>query len=220
MTDVLTLTELTATFKPGNSALGHHWNLFDADENPVGRTKREYGGGVAKRGMWRMVTATGMDSGQDIKAQVLDGDGKAIAHVFSRNEKQDPRVEVSDGDRRPIGSVHNVDGEELRYDDATGQVIARVPLVVGAEAWQLEAADGTPLGVLSRVKAVRAKGPSLLDYATGLNTVTDNAQDFQRTMHLGFAFSNTYGVALAELPPPGTLRTLAVLTPVIAAYAY
>ena len=39
-------------------------------------------------------------------------------------------------------------------------------------------------------------------------------------MHLGFAFSSTYGVALPELPPPGPLRTLAVLSPVIAAYAY
>ncbi len=95
-----------------------------------------------------------------------------------------------------------------------------MPLVPDVEAWQLEAADGTPLGVLSRVKAVRAKGPSLLDYATGLNTVTDNAGDFQRTMHLGFAFSSTYGVSLAELPPAGPLRFLAVLTPVIAGYIY
>ena len=40
------------------------------------------------------------------------------------------------------------------------------------------------------------------------------------TRHLGFAGSETYGATLAALPESEPLRTLAVLTPVIAGYSY
>jgi hypothetical protein len=221
MADLLSTTELTAKFKAGQSPLGHHWELFDADEQPIGRTRREYGGGALKRGLWRTVTATGMDSGNDIRAEVLDAGGDVVAHLFSRNEKGDRRVEVSAPDGSPVGVADRDPETGFRFLDAGGTPVATVAIPDPKEApWQLLDAGGQPLGVLDRVKAQRVAGPSISDYVVGFNTFTDNARDFQNTMHLGFAFSNTYSVSLPELPAPGALRTLAVLSPVILGYAY
>jgi hypothetical protein len=116
--------------------------------------------------------------------------------------------------------VHRDRETGFRYE-ADGRVVATLPVAdAKVTPWELLDADGRRVGVVDRVKAERVAGPSLLDYAAGLNTVTDNGSDFQRTMHLGFAFSRTYSVTLAELPAVEPLRTLAVLTPVILGYAY
>jgi hypothetical protein len=219
MPDLLAQTALTADFKAGTTALGHHWELLDADGQTVGRTEREYGGSALKRGLWRAVTVTGMDADNDIRARVLDAGGTEIAHLLSRNAK-DLRVELTRPDGTPLAVVHRDRDQVFRYE-ADGRVVATLPVPdPKVTPWELLDADGRRLGVVDRVKAERVAGPSLLDYAIGLNTVTDNASDFQRTMHLGFAFSRTYSVTLAELPAAEPLRTLAVLTPVILGYAY
>jgi hypothetical protein len=220
MTGLLSQTALTARFKAGSTPLGHRWELFDADDQPVGCTKREYGGGALKRGLWRAVTVTGMDADNDIRARVIDADGKEVVHLFSRND-QDLRVELARPDGTALGVARRDPEAGFRFEDAGGAVVATVPIAdVKASPWELLDAEGGRLGLLDRVKAERVAGPSVLDYVVGLNTVTDNASDFQRTMHLGFAFSNTYSVTLAELPPDEPLRTFAVLAPVIAGYAY
>jgi hypothetical protein len=215
-------TALEAVFKPGKTALGHHWELRTPDGEVVGRTERRYGGGVVGRTLWRTVTVTGMDADNDIRADVLDGDGQVVARLFSRNERQDRRVEVSDAGGRPIGVVHRRPGEGFVLEDPAGTAVGRIPIPEGAEApWELVDADGRRLGLLGREAAQLARDASLLDFAVGINTITDNARDFQRTMHLGFAFSRSYAIALAQpLPADEPLRTLAVLTPVIAGYAY
>ena len=219
MPELLVQTSVTANFKAGSTPLGHHWELVDGDGEPIGRTDREYGGGALKRGLWRAVTVTGMDADNDIRATVLDAGGTAVAHLFSRNEK-DLRVEVSTPDDAPLAVVHRDRETGFSYE-AGGRVVATLPVPdPKATPWALLDADGRRIGRVDRVAAERVAGPSLLDYAVGLNTITDNASDFQRTMHLGFAFSKTYSIALAELPSSEPLRTLAVLTPVILGYAY
>jgi hypothetical protein len=225
MTDLLEHTALTARFKAGQSPLGHHWDLFDASEAPVGRTKREYSGGALKRGLWRSVTATGMDSGNDIRARVLDAAGDEVVHLWSRNvkrsEEREPSVEVTDPGGTPIGVAHHPKDVGVRLVDASGGLVATIPIAdIKASPWELLDASGQRLGVIDREPAKPVAGPSLLDYAVGINTITDNAADFAATMFRGFAFSNTYSVALAELPPAGPARTLCVLAPVLLGYLY
>jgi hypothetical protein len=225
MPDLLSHTALTARFKAGQSPLGHHWELFDADDAPAGRTRREYSGGVLKRGLWRTVTATGMDSGNDIRAKVLDPDGKEVVHLWSRNvnrgEDREPSVEVTDPDGQPIGVAHHPKDTGARLVDAGGALLATIPITdIKASPWELLDASGERIGVIDREAAKPVAGPSLLDYAVGINTITDNAADFAATMFRGFAFSNTYSVTLAELPPAGPLRTMSVLAPVLLGYLY
>lgn len=223
--DLLQRTELTARFKAGQSALGHHWELFDAGESQVGRTKREYAGGVGKRQLRRLVTATGMDSGNDIRARVLDAGGEEVVSLWSSNgrsnEAGEPTVEVSSPDGTLIGTANRSAEGGVRFADAQSSLVATIPVVdTDVAPWELLDADGSRIGVVDRVAAKPVAGPSLLDYVVGINTITDNASDFALTMFRGFASSNVYSVALAELPAGEPLRTLAVLSPVILGHLY
>lgn len=225
MTDVLSLTELTVTFKPGHSPLGHHWELFDGSEQPVGRTRREYSGGLVKRQLWRSVTATGMDSGNDIHAQVLDAGGTEVFTLFSQNVNsragRRPSVTLSRPDGSAVGAAHHPEGDDVTFTGPDGTVVASLPIPDRkASPWKLLDAAGTPIGLVDREVAKPVAGPSLLDYAVGINTITDNASDFAATMFRGFLFSNTYSVALPELPADPTLRALAVLSPVLLGHLY
>lgn len=225
MTSLLDRTELTARFKAGKSALGHHWELFDVDESQVGRTKRDYDGGTGKRQLMRLVTATGMDSGNDIHARVFGADDKEVVALWSRNvtrrDERDPSVEVASPDGTLIGVAHHPDEGGVRFTDAHGSLVANIPVVDRDVApWELLDADGQRIGLIDRVAAKPVAGPSLLDYVAGINSVTDNASDFAATMFRGFAFSNLYSVALGDLPASDPLRTLAVLSPVILGHLY
>jgi hypothetical protein len=212
---------VTAVFVAGKTALGHHWELRGADDELVGRTSRSYSGGALGRVMWRTVTVTGMDSDNDIKAEVLDGDGALVCRLFSRNDSKDRRVEFFDKAGAPFGVAHRRPGEGFVFADPNGRAVGSIAIAEGAEApWPLLDGEGRTIGVLVRERAKLVADASLLDYAIGINTITDNARDFQNTMHLGFAFSKTYGVSLVELPAFEPLRTFAVLAPVIAGYAY
>jgi hypothetical protein len=225
MADLLSQTAVTARYKPGHSPLGHHWELFDADENPVGRTEREYGGGILKRQLWRSVTATGMDSGNDIRASVSDAGGTELVRLHAINvnsrEERRPSVKVFAPDGAELGELHHPEGDHLRLVDAGGAVIAQLDVSdPEASPWQLTDGAGAPIGVVDREPAKLVKGPSLLDYAVGMNTITDNASDFAATMFRGFLFSNVYSISLPELPPAGPRRTLTVLTPVLLGHLY
>lgn len=214
-------TALTATFRAGTTPLGHHWELLDPEENVVGTTEREYSGGRIGRALWKSVTVTGMDGANDIRAKVMDAGGTEIVGLFSRNDQKDLRVEITRPDESPLAVVHRVPGEGFTYKDAGGTVLATIPIAKDqSDPWELLDASGGRIGVVTREKAKLAEGATLLDYAFGMNTITDNQRDRQNTMHFGFAFSKTYSVTLAELPGSEPLRTLAVLTPVIAGYAY
>jgi hypothetical protein len=225
MTDLLDRTELTARFKPGQSPLGHHWELYDTEENEIGRTKREYAGGAVKRQLWRTVTATGMDSGNDVRARVLDAAGEEIVHLHSVNvssrDERRPHVIVTEPDGRLLGTAHHPEGDAVRIVDADERPVASLTIADRKDSpWQLLGASGEPIGIVDREVAKPVKGPSVLDYVVGINTVTDNASDFAATMFRGFLFSNVYSVALPELPPAGPHRKLTVLTPVLLGYEW
>lgn len=162
-----------------------------------------------------------MDSGNDIRATVFDADGSAVVDLLSENvssrESRVPRVTVSRPDGRVIGVAHH--RENVVFTDGAGAPVASVDVEADGP-WQLAGAAGAPLGVIARVPAQPVEGPSLLDYAVGMNTITDDAADFAATMFRGFAFSNVYSVALPALPAAEPLRTLAVLSPVIFGHLY
>jgi hypothetical protein len=222
--DLLSATALTARFKAGKSALGHRWELFDADDQPVGSTDRAYGGGVVGRSLWRTVTATGLDRGNDIRADVRDAGGQVVAKLFSRTGGDEgKRVEISRPDGELVGIARRTPGEGFAFEAADGRVVGRIPIAEDQpDPWQLVDDRGTAFGVLTREPAKQVAYGSIAGDLLDLpgSAVQDHAREFQNTMHFGFAFSKTYGVTLTELPSGEPLRTLAVLAPVIAGYAY
>jgi hypothetical protein len=211
-------TALTARFVPGKTAVGHRWDLVDGDDQVVGRTQRVHSGGAAGQVFWKTVSFTGMDKGNDIVADVLDATGTAVVRLASRASKL--RVDVSWPGGAPVGSVRRVKGEGLLLEQPEGQLVGRVPIAKDAKApWPLQDAAGATIGAVTLTWVRPVAAVSLLT-AVGLPDVFEPSRAYKQTMHLGFAHSKEYGIALDQLPAAEPLRTLAVLLPVICGLAY
>src|SRR5581483_310977 len=85
---------LSAAFKPGKSALGHHWVLFEGQQE-IGRTRLAYESGAAKT-LGRLGRATGMVTKGVTHATITDASGTELFRVHSY--PKDKRVELTGTD--------------------------------------------------------------------------------------------------------------------------
>lgn len=214
---------LGVRFKPGLSPLGHHWEILDEHGKQIGTTKRTYGG-TAGKVLGRLVTATGMDSGNQIRADVRADGGTVVASLRSKSSKggKEPVVEFATADGSLIGRTRR-SGQVLHFEEGPGHVEVGTVRLGDQDPWPLLDTGQRQIGVMSRIKAQRAKGGSLTEMIVfpDLYQIDQKAQEFQNTMHLGLGFSKEYWVILdpdVELDAP--LRRFAVLSPVLAAYSY
>jgi hypothetical protein len=151
---------LTARFKPGASALGHHWVVTDADDRDVGRTRRAYPGGVAGRLLRRTAVATGF-TGEDITTDLLGAGGRPVARLASKAKQK--RVDVTRPDGSAVGSARRVEGEGLTLEQPDGRPAGAVPIGAGAPApWPVLDAAGATVGAMVLTKAQRVAPMSLL----------------------------------------------------------
>lgn len=225
-TPLISLTTLRATFVSGQSALGHHWDLFGADEAKVGRTKRRYEGVGGKLGK-RLAVATGLSTAGSVTIAILDGDGEELA-ILSGKGGERTKAALAWPDERPIGSaVHTPDvGVELLDHD--GRVVGRIDTPADPDGetppFAMFDAAGTQIGSLARglhVVALPSAVEGVLEAIDWTVSTSQKAYEAELTRHRGFRSSPHYTVALdpeARLSEP--LRTLAILSPVLAAYLY
>lgn len=217
-TPLLQRTHLAATFQPGKSAVGHHWDLVDPDaaDAVLGRSKRVY-----KSLLSRTITATGLDQGRDLRADVFDGKDK-VAQVVSEWTRE-PRtwtVTLTDSGGRLVGTTdHDRETDRLRLLDPAGTELGHVALTE-AEPWEVLDAAGGRVAVLTS-QAFAFTPYSLIDDLVFDHGGNELARDFQATFHLGVRGCKRYEVIVepqAVIAEP--LRTLVVLLPVLAAYSY
>lgn len=207
-----------ATFKPGTTALGHHWELVDpeADDAPLGRTRRVY-----KNTLFRTITVTGMDSGNDIRADVFDGDER-VAQVFSawRTKPGTRTVELRRADDTLLGtSANDHKAHRLALLDSGGSEVGRL-FYEGEDPWPVLDAAGTKIGAVVRQPFAYTEYSLLEDAVLGW-APGEHARDFQRTFHLGIGASMRYEVVLDPAAAPAEpLRTLASALPLLAAHSY
>jgi hypothetical protein len=208
---------LSARFKPGQSALGHHWILQDGDEQPVGRTKLYYEGSGKTLG--RMMRATGLSTAGTVHATIRDASGEDRFRLVSKNKGSEPRLDLEDASGTPIGSAMR---KELSLDLLAPPSDTPVGRIVRESkedmAFAIEDARGDRVAVLSK-RPVKTVMPSIYDMIV-MPEVTSNQIAFAATMYLGFAGSREYHLVVEKQPLPDPLRTLVGLSPVIAAYAY
>jgi hypothetical protein len=217
-TPLLQRPHWAAVFKPGRSPLGHHWRLVDprADDAPLGRTKRVY-----RNVLLRTVTVTGLDSGNDIRADVFDGDDR-VAQVFSawRTKTKSRTVELRDAQDALLGSsAHDTEASRLLLLDGAGSEVGRLEHE-GEDPWPVLDAGGTRIGVLTREPLPLTEYRLLEDLLVDVGP-TERRRDFEATFHLGIGGAQRYEVALdpaATVAEP--LRTLAAALPLLAAYSY
>jgi hypothetical protein len=215
-------TALTARFKTGLTPMQHHWELFDADEQPVGRTRIVYGDGAAGKALRRSLTLVGMASGTLQRAEVLDADGRVVAHLTAHNGRKDFLTEVADGDGRPIGNVQRRLREGFRLETVDGRELAALDYTPEQDdPVALRDASGTQIAAMTRVPAVPVSPMSLTDELVW--GIPDRSEIHFRnaaSQHRGFLGSDLISVTCPELPTAEPLRTLVVLAPVIAGLSY
>jgi hypothetical protein len=208
---------LSAHFKPGQSALGHHWILMDGDEQPVGRTKLYYEG--AGKTLGRMMRATGLSTAGTIHATIRDASGEDRFRVVSKNKGSEPRLDLEDARGTPVGSAMrkelSLDLLAPPSDTPVGRIVRETKEDM---AFAIEDARGERVAVLSK-RPVKTVMPSIYDMIV-MPEVTSNQIAFAATMYLGFAGSREYHLVVEQQGLLDPLRTLVALSPVIAAYAY
>ena len=196
--------------------LGHRWLLFDEDERDVGVSRRGYHG-VAKL-LYRLVVLVGMSAGNDIRVAVRDADGTQVAELYSRtgatafSDTGKPKlVEVADGKRQPLGVARRDLEAEFVLEDASGTEVGRIVFDPETGGFPIIDVTGTRVAVLTTVRPKpRSSAAALLDLFDWETTPDPQA------LHGAPSFY----VVLDAQPIAEPLRTMAILSPVIAAYAH
>ena len=213
-------TALTARFKTGLTPMQHHWELFGAGDEPIGRTRIVYGDGAAGKAMRRSLTLVGLASGTLQRAEVLDADGQVVARLTAHNGRSE--FLIADADGRPIGNAQRRLKEGFRLETADGRELAALDYTPEqADPVALRDAAGQPIAALTRVPAVPAGIMSLTDQLVwDIPDRTAIRFANQASQHRGFLGSDVISVSCEALPAAEPLRTLVVLAPVIAGISY
>jgi hypothetical protein len=213
--------DLSVAFKAGKSALGHHWVLF-AGGQEIGRTRLEYESGAAKT-LGRLGRATGVVTKGTTHAAIVDATGAERFRVHSH--PKDKRVELADPGGTPIGEARR-DDRTLSIHAPGGPPLATLtrPEEKDAKQFAVMATDGGQVAVLSTEYLGQSSTSKLESAASAIDfvdffTLNSHGGSFNATMHLGFAGSREYHVRVDQ-PIAEPLRTLVVLSPVLAAYVY
>ena len=214
-------TALTARFKGGSTPLGHHWELVDVDGETVGRTRRVYGGGVVGRTLRRSATVTGLASGTDQRAEVLDATGQVVVSLVAHNGREEYVTEIADAGGNALAVVRRAPKQGFRLQTPDGRELAALDyLREQHDPIELRDPAGTVIALMTRVPAVAAPMYTLTDELLDMGMSHEYARERQAAMHLGFTGSSTLSVQMDALPNAEPLRTLTVLLPVIAGHSY
>jgi hypothetical protein len=212
---------LSAAFKPGKSALGHHWVLFDGQQE-VGRTRLVYESGAAKT-LGRIGRATGVVTKGVTHASISDTTGAECFRLHSYPKHA--RVELADVEGSSLGEARRED-HALSLHAPGGPALATITRPDDASATQFPviAAEGGEVAVLSTEYLSESSTGAIESLAAGVEladlfTLNMHGGSFDATMHLGFAGSRQYHVRIDQ-PVSDSLRTLVLLSPVLAAYVY
>jgi hypothetical protein len=212
---------LSAAFRAGKSALGHHWVLFDGQQQ-IGRTELVYESAAA-RTVGRLGRATGVVTKGVTHAAITDASGAECFRVHSY--PKDKRVELTDAEGGPVGEARRVE-RTLSIHASGGPSLATITLPDDKNVKQFPVIidEGGEIAVLSTEYLGRSTVSTLESGASAIEvvdlfTLGTHGGSFNATMHFGFAGSREYHVRLDQ-PILEPLRTLAVLSPVLAAYVF
>jgi hypothetical protein len=203
-------TALTARFKAGLTPMQHHWELYDSDETPIGRTRIVYGDGLAGKAMRRSLTLVGMASGTLQRAEVLDVDGQVVAHLTAHNGRKDFLTEVADADGRPVGHAQRRLHEGFRLQTTDGRELAALDYTPEQDdPVALRDPDGQPLAAMTRVPAKPVGLVSLTDELVwGVPDRSERLPRVRRDLRVVPGVAGRRAAADAARPRPGDRRNL------------
>lgn len=229
---LLDRTQLSVGYKSGQSALGHHWKILADDAQQIGRTRRVYHGAAGKIGK-RLAVATGLSTAGSVEIDVADAAGEPVATIIG-NGGERTTATLLQPDRAEVGKAVHHAGDRIDLVSPTGTVVGRIltpPDTTDAgedrtgQPYPIEDAAGTKLGELTRWRHEPNALPSITGQLVSdwleLYNHAQASYEAELTRHRGFSNSAVYSVVLdpaARIAEP--LRTLAILSPVLAGYLY
>lgn len=219
--DISRCGEISAAFVAGLTTNDHRWELRTSGGDVLAVTRRVHSGGRMAQRMWKLVSATGMDAGNDIHVELLGADGRLLAKISSSNDApaEVTVTGVTGGQlarsARPKTALLRVKHpDKLTVHDADDRVCAEIDCEADSP-WQLRNKAGEAVGEL----LAGAPGPSLsprwytwVDPQWAMSEATYN-----RGLHLGIRRVTQYSAVFGDDSP----RSLALtLVPLLAGLAY
>jgi hypothetical protein len=206
--------EIAAVFLAGASGNDHRWELRSSAGELLALTKRVHSGGRFAKTYWKLVSATGMDAGNDIHMELRGADDRVLASISSTNDAP-AVVTVTDGTGRLVArstrektlllKVKHPD--ILVVHDADDRVCAQIECEDDSP-WQIrDEADGI-LGELLAGEPGPSLAPRWYTWVDPKWAMSDATYD--RGQHLGIRRVTQYSAALngASLPLAVTLLPL------------
>jgi len=207
---------IVAVFHAGQTALGHRWSVADAAGNELIRTRRTHHGGLVKRALWKSVTLTGLDSGNDLYVDLLDSSDAVVARASSLNQKP-PTVTVADPRNRPFGRLRR-DGAQLVLESGDSPSTVASITADGDGPWPVTGPGGERYGELLAGDPGPSTSPSWLELL-GVEPMS-RSSDFARTMHLGIRRVLRYTLLRSESDAPPPAPVIVALLPLLAGLSY
>lgn len=212
---------IAAVFRAGTNSNDHRWELHSASGEMLAVTNRVHNGGRIARAYWKLVSATGMDAGNDIHLELLGAEGRVLARISSTNDAPAAVTIADDAGRLVARSVREKTAllrvkhpDGMTVSDAGEQPCARIDFE-GDSPWPMRDGAGSIVGEL----LAGAPGPSLaprwftwIDPQWALSEATYN-----RGQHLGIRRVTQYSVAASTHSPPSLALSL---VPLIAGLSY
>lgn len=219
--DIIRFGEISAAFRAGFNSNDHRWELRTSAGDVLAVTRRVHSGGRMAQRVWKLVSATGMDAGNDIHAELLGADDRVLAKISSTNDAP-AVVTVTDSAGRQIARsarpkttlLRVKHPDKLTLHDADDHVCAEIDCE-DESPWQVRDANGEPVGEL----LAGAPGPSLsprwytwVDPQWAMSEATYN-----RGQHLGIRRVTQYSAVFGD----DSVRSLTLtLLPLLAGLTY
>jgi hypothetical protein len=203
---------ITATFHPGSTALGHHWQLAAQDDTLLAHTARVHSGGKPAQMIWKFLSVTGLDANNDIHVELIGADNVPLVRASSSYSKE--TVTVLDPAGLPVARSKR-EKKKLSIYGADDAPVAELNCE-GDGPWPVQSPAGEVLGELLAGEPGPSLSPELwhwVDPQWALNTAT-----YARTMHLGLRRVKRY--SLAPNSSGQALPAAVTLLPLLAGLTY
>lgn len=213
--------DTAAVFRAGSSSNEHRWELSSAADELLAVTRRVHRGGRAAQALWRVVSATGMDAGNDIHLDLIGAQNCVLARISSTNDAPAVVTVIDDLGQQVARSVRQKTAllrvkrpDAMTVHDADDRVCA----LIGCEddgPWKLQDEGGEDLGELLAGKPGPSLSPRWYTWVDPKWALSDAT--YSRSQHLGLRRVTQYHAAFAGDPP----RPLALtLLPLLAGLTY
>jgi hypothetical protein len=208
--------EIAAVFLAGASGNDHRWELRSSAGELLALTKRVHSGGRFAKAYWKLVSATGMDAGNDIHLELRGADDRVLANISSINDAPAVVTLTDDTGRLVARSTREKTlllkvkhPDKLVVHDADERVCAQIE-TENDSPWQIRNEAEEILGELLAGEPGPSLSPRWYTWVDPKWAMSDAT--YARGQHLGIRRVTQYSAALESDSLPLAVTLLPLIT--------